>query len=278
MGVMRYQDLRASGLSRRHIEAALRSGGLRRVARGWYSDYPDPELEAALALHGQLGCMSALRRHGVWVPPDRRLHVVVRHARGHSTPTGVVQHVVPDAGVVPVAEVDEALRHAVRFHDAESALIVLESALNLGLVTHDAIGSIVRQAHRSTWQVLRHVSDRAESGSESRVRLHFELRGVPVRAQVAIAGVGRVDLLVGESWVVECDSRAHHTGEESYQSDRLRDLRLAGAGFRCLRLTWEQVFLDWRETCALLTQILASRRHRLPPRPGAEIWLPDLSR
>src|SRR5665647_786535 len=78
------------------------------------------------------------------------------------------------------------------------------------------------------------------------------LAGYKVRPQVVIPGVGRVDLLVGESLIIECDSHAHHTGETNYRGDRRRDLSATADDYRVVRLTWEQCFLTWPTTTSCL--------------------------
>lgn len=112
------------------------------------------------------------------------------------------------------------------------------------------------------------LSGKSQSGTESRVRLHLQQRHVPVRPQVHIVGVGRVDLLVGNSLAIELDSRAHHTGAENYAKDRSRDLELVRLGYRVIRLTYQQVFDDWAATQLTLSDVLSSRAHRRHPKPG----------
>lgn len=107
--------------------------------------------------------------------------------------------------------------------------------------------------------------DEAESGTETKVRLFFQLRSVPVRAQVQIPGVGRVDLLVGRRWIVECDSRAHHTGEEQYEKDRRRDISAVERGYFTTRLTHGMVFRRWEKTTQRLRAVIRSGQHLVEP-------------
>ncbi|MFT0846240.1 hypothetical protein VR010_00610 [Actinomycetaceae bacterium L2_0104] len=114
--------------------------------------------------------------------------------------------------------------------------------------------------HRSAQ--LSRINPKAESGTETMVRWFLESRGVQVRAQVPIADVGRVDMVVGESLVIECDSVAYHTDPKQYHNDRRRDLRLIEQGYLPLHLTWEDICLRWESTKARLEAIIAARRHR----------------
>lgn len=77
-----------------------------------------------------------------------------------------------------------------------------------------------------------------------------------------------MDLLVGRSWVIECDSREHHDDPLSYDEDHARDLYLASMGFTVTRLSWEQVFLRWADTEKSLLAILSKGDHLRDARPG----------
>ncbi|MDN5726892.1 MAG: DUF559 domain-containing protein [Propionibacteriales bacterium] len=163
----------------------------------------------------------------------------------------------------PVAPVGDAVRQVIACHDPELALIVLESALNLGLIGWAEAEHLTRRASRRKAAVLAHLSEQAQSGGETRVRLFLELHGVHVRAQVSIPGVGRVDLLVGDRLVIECDSRQHHTGGKHYARDRRRDLELITLGYKPVRLTYHQIFFEWEATQQYLLRLVRSGRRRV---------------
>lgn len=267
-----YAQLLENGWTRSAVRRALERGLLRRVSRGWYDagGCSADELTAAAA-GGRLGCLTGLRDLGVWVPPTAHPHLMTPRWSAPST-TGTAHRLAP--GAVWAAStmtygLVECLRQVLRHHDVETSLIVLESACNLRLISTSAIAeligecSAVRARQLATW-----FDPRSESGTETRVRLFLARRGYKVRSQASVLGVGRVDLLVGESLMIECDSHAHHTGETRYQADRTRDLNATAGGYRVVRLTWEQVFLTWETTQALLLAHLSTRRYRWPPRPG----------
>ena len=65
--------------------------------------------------------------------------------------------------------------------------------------------------------------------------------------------------------MIECDSRAHHTGEENYARDHGRNLVLVSDDNTVLRLTFEQVFYQWPRTQAFLTRMIQARLHRRRP-------------
>lgn len=127
---------------------------------------------------------------------------------------------------------------------ADDVVACLDSVMNLGLATTDELRWMLPPSWAKA-QTLLDRCDRAESGSESLVRLRLRRRNLRVRVQVRIEGVGRVDLLVGDRLVIEVDSRTHHTATAQYHSDRFRDQRLVELGYRVIRVTWEQVMFGW---------------------------------
>lgn len=105
----------------------------------------------------------------------------------------------------------------------------------------------------------------AESGSETRVRLFLQMRRIPVRIQVKISGMeGRVDLVVGDRLVIECDSHKHHSTPEDQLRDRKRDLALRALGYENIRLAYPQIWgLEWEETMQHILNEVRKRRHIL---------------
>lgn len=94
------------------------------------------------------------------------------------------------------------------------------------------------------------------------MRRYLERHGVGVRAQVQIVEVGRVDLLVGDRLIIECDSRAFHDSADAYETDRERDMRATAAGYAVVRLTWHRIWVDWQHTCEFLDRLVRSGLHR----------------
>ncbi|MDN5726715.1 MAG: endonuclease domain-containing protein [Propionibacteriales bacterium] len=254
-------------LSQQELDQAGRLGQLSRIRHGWYATpTATASVVAAVRAGGRLGCLSALAFHGLWVPPTSGLHVLFRR-RARLGPE-VEAHLVPRWTFTGAVEpLPEALAHVIGHHDAETALMVLESALNLRRIGIAEAEQLTRRAPTEKSRVLAHLNPLAGAGTETRLRLFHELRGVPVIAQYEVAGVGWCDLLVGESLILEADSKQHHTGVENYSRDRARDLQLHRLGYDRLRFTYEQVMFQWQATRAALSALLATRRHRRPPRP-----------
>ena len=86
-----------------------------------------------------------------------------------------------------------------------------------------------------------------------------------VKTQVPIPGLGRVDMLLGQSLLVETDGYEFHADRDSFREDRRRDRIAATHGYCVIRLTWEQVFNSWPLILPDISAIVSSRRHRRPP-------------
>ena len=67
----------------------------------------------------------------------------------------------------------------------------------------------------------------------------FDRAGIPYRVQVALPGA-RADFLIGDCLIVECDGREWH----SPSKDAQRDDRLAGLGYRTLRLSGSRIIRE----------------------------------
>lgn len=265
-GVWRWGDLKPA-LGESELRRRVALGALTRVGHGWYATASaNPDVVSAVRLGGHLGCLSGCRVHGLWVPPDPVLHVSFNRHLPAFLPGGACGHVDREIGHEPALRpLLACLEEVVRHHSTETALIVLDSALNSGLVTEADVVALVSACPLARHSVLRYVDRRADSGTETRVRYFYQRRRVPVEPQALVPGVGWVDLLVGRSLMIECDSREHHTGIENYQRDRARDLRLVADGRRVVRLTYEQVFHQWPTTQLYLSHLVRVRLHRRPP-------------
>jgi very-short-patch-repair endonuclease len=243
-----YADLRRDGWSRRGIETALATGRLVRVRKGTYlvGTCPDP-VRDALAQGGRLDCLSLLTLLGVFVLECPRLHLQMDHGTtrvAERARAGVVQHWRDTTAPArqAVADLVEALAQACRCQTPRAALATLDNAWHLGLVDEFAIAAVFQILPRR-FAALRPLLDRrSESGAETLVRLLLRALGCEIQVQVAIAGVGRVDLLVDGWLIIECDSKAHHEGWLKQRDDRRRDAAAAALGYTTLRVLAEDAF------------------------------------
>lgn len=266
------QELERAGCSRRAIEALCEEGTITRLGHGFYGTSLTPHpVRAALARNNRVTCVSALHLYGFWVPPVQGAHEARRRGGRRSRSSarsGAAVHLHhpvltswPDQH--PVLPMPIALEHAVHCLSEDHAAVVLESGLNRHLIDDAAaLRACSSLSERRRSRILP-LDGSAESGTETIVRRALERRGVRVRTQVSIPGIGRVDMIVGEKLIIECDSFSHHTDPEAYRRDRRRDRRARRRGYIVLRLTYEDVMANWEETLADLLLSIRRGDHRI---------------
>ncbi|WP_159619709.1 type IV toxin-antitoxin system AbiEi family antitoxin domain-containing protein [Ruania rhizosphaerae] len=266
VGIYSREQLRERGIDRRRLRHLLDHGRLLHIARGWYAR-PDADTAAVAALRSgtRLTCLAAARLHGLWLPERSGEHV---YARRGDVPAGWVPHgprldAWPEPN--PVASLPLCLDHAARCLSPESAAILFESALTRAKLTTTESSLALAALPLRISSAIGTVTPLSQSGSETRVARWLRGRGVRIRQQVSIRGIGTVDILVGGRWIIEVDSQAHHTSPKDYENDRRRDMRARLLGYEVTRLSYDQVWQWWAQTQDDLADILASRRHlRLP--------------
>lgn len=266
-GVVSTAELQASGTNLDSVAELVAAGRLQKISRGWYATaLAPPEMIRAVQLGGRLGCLSGCAVHGLWVPPDRSTHVILNPGRSIPRTEGVIFHRVSTPCHSAVASLEDCLAQVIRRHDPETALIVLESAIERSLMSVTDTKALIREAPVKYQRGLQQLRLGAGSGSETRVRLFFQRRNVRVRSQVFIPGVGSVDLVAGNSLIVESDSEAHHSRTRDYAEDRRRDLAARELGYETVRLSYHQIWTTWDQTQTVLAADLATGRHRRLPR------------
>ncbi|UFS59857.1 endonuclease domain-containing protein [Subtercola endophyticus] len=278
-GVADYAALATAGASRLHVRRALDSGAVFRVRNGWFAvPGAAEELVAAVRVGGTLSCVSALRRAGIWCLDDTLLHVCVdRHApyvaspRHRRTPLGAPSaHAVAlhrghrHRGDTPTPACETpavALAHLFACRPRAEVVASLDSALNKKLVTAHEVCQLVDALPQKYAPYLLAVDASAQSGTETFVRLQLRRLRIAFRTQVAIEGVGRVDFVVGQRFVVEADSTAWHAGYAAFAEDRRRDLELHTLGYIVLRLSYWQVIDHLDDVVAVIRGVVARGEH-----------------
>ena len=251
-----------------------------------------PGIVRMLQLGVRPTCLDGASLHGLWTPPHTGAHVFrprvlhtdasLEDARAHPVRrrAGKVIALEREAELVlhgpalrawpghdPVPDLDLVLTHAAHCLPVEKAAVLFESGLQRRLLTRRDAERILASLPQRIRRPLSRIRSDAESGTETTVRWWMESRRFPVQSQVLFPdGRRRMDLLVGRSWVIECDSREFHDDPLSYDEDRARDLYLASRGYHVTRLSWEQVFLRWEETRTMLLAILRRGDHLDLPR------------
>jgi len=264
-GIATRSQLATVGLSGFDLTAAVRRGEIWRVRRAHYATSGAlPDAVHAVRIGGRLAGTSAARSFGIWAGFDQRLHVALAVNAGRlrtNLPPSVAEEVTPDSSSresvlhwvrtapgqdcwrVPVTD---CVRQVVDWADAETAVACLDTARNKFGWNDAHIASMFRAA--SAEQRVRSLASRpgSDAGTESVVRQRLARIGISVRQQVAIAGVGRVDMIVkGTKVVVEVDGKSYHRAKESFENDRRRDADLAARGYVVVRLSFAQVFGNW---------------------------------
>lgn len=269
-------DLLRAGLRSRGITRLVREGTLVRARNGHYlgADAPEPLIQA-VRVGGRLGCLSLLALHEVFVRDASRLHVHMERGdsrlrepaarvplRARHAGREVVLHWQPL--VVPPArghvDIMDAVAHAVRCQPPRDAVATLDSVLHLRLLSGGEVREVLSALPARFRTLLPLVDAKAESGTETLVRLMLRSLGCDVRLQVRFDGVGRVDLVVDGWLVVECDSSRFHSDWAQRREDYRRDCALGALGLCVLRLTAEDILYRPEQVLACLRGLVASRR------------------
>ncbi|TDX80511.1 very-short-patch-repair endonuclease [Rathayibacter sp. PhB151] len=236
--------------------AAVRSGALRRIRRGWYASphASAEELRAAEAC-GSLSCSSLLAESGAFRPPDTRLHLAITSSsrpRPRELGSDVVTHWSRRARPPEYRSIrttrTEALTQVFLCQPLELAVAVADSCLRLRLIGADALAQALAALPRRFAVVAELVDARSESGTESATRVRLHLLGIRCDIQVEIDGVGRVDLVIDGWLLLEIDGRAWHDDPHAFQRDRDRDRAAAERGYTTLRFTYADVMHHWART------------------------------
>lgn len=261
-GVVSTAFLGAHGWTSHHIEHAITAGTLRRLRHGWLAR-PDADalVVTAVAAGGCVACADALRLHGAWVPASLGRGHVRRSRRGR-TPRRAGCRAL---GLEPpidhaVDDIEVAFRCVLRCGTREDIVVIADSLLHLRLATRDELEHWVAEGPARAIEAMRWI-DAAESGLETMVRVRLRRRRLRVRSQVWIEDM-RVDLVVRDFLVIECDGGEHHASWESQAADRARDRRLAALGYVVVRLTYRQIIDGWDAIERDLLETVARRGRR----------------
>lgn len=263
--------LRERGVTARQAGGAVHRGELIRLRNGWFAiPSADRDVMGAVRIGGQLTGASRLAKLGLWMMPADRLHVSVasdatrlRDARGACLHWRDLPWDPPRTS--PVDSVMSSIARLIECSSEEAAIVTIDSALNTQrgsrrvLEEHD-LAEILAVLPRRFRRIAGLVDPESQSGLETLARLRLRRRGLRVRTQVLIPGVGLVDLLIGDRLVIELDSRAHHLGT-NYEKDRRRDLELVRQGYTVVRVSYRRVMEDWASVEASILDAVRRGEH-----------------
>lgn len=279
-GLAATHELYAAGFDKRQLRSAVAGGDIQRVRQGWYST-PDmhPQLSQAARVGGRLGCVSGAALHGLWLPPNEGLHVIVDHKdcrlrtpknmrqRLADYPSGVTSHWHRDRmeGSRVLLDPIACLGDVIRCQPPEYAVAVADSALRRpspwkpALITPTQWGRLIDGMPSRTRQ-LSLADGICESGTESITKFRLTKYRLPLQAQVWIDRK-RVDFLIGRRLVVEIDGAEYHIAPERFEADRTRDAEFTAINYIVLRFSYNQVIYRWREVEAAILAAVARGDH-----------------
>lgn len=262
-GVVRVARLNEAGIGRRSIDAAVRSGGLVRVRRGWIATHDADQVLVAAARAGVVvTCISQASRLGLWVhDAGEKFHVGADpKSVGHKPKAACVHWFVPVVPRDPDAledPIENVLAAVASCEPYEQALATWESALNKGLVTLEELaGYAWKPAAR---RILAEATPFSDAGLETYLRPRLRWLRLPIRIQTWIAG-HRVDALIGDRLVVQVDG-AHHVGAQRSEDIR-HDAELRLMGYHVIRVSYQQMMFEWPAVQDLIMRAVAQGLHR----------------
>lgn len=248
-GLARGTHLQTLGFSRRSLSRAVQRGEITRIRDGVFAAGPiDEHVRAATAHGGALTCASLLQMLGIWVLTPTLVPHVWLGANGHvhrHDGCSCLSHFYRGRPPLGRAPLETALVHFLRCAGDEAFFAAYESALRLRLLTGSARARIRAMIPASARWLANLARPDADSGLESLLRLRLHLLGIRLDCQVVIAGVGKVDFVIGGRLILEADGKENHDGDSKRHRDRMRDAAASALGYETLRFDYAQIVHDW---------------------------------
>jgi len=156
----------------------------------------------------------------------------------------------------------DGLADLITCQKAEFVVAVADSILRAQPELQGQWMALIDTAPRALAPVLSRADGVCESGTESLWSTRMAPFRLPIRRQMHVPGVGRVDFVIGDRLIVEVDGAAYHTDPQAFERDRRRDALLSAHGFRVLRFSYRQVVERWHEVeVAVLAAVLRGDHH-----------------
>jgi len=269
-GAATRQQLVAAGCSGYDITRAVRAGQIIRCRQARYILPTTPrEVAAAVRVGGMLAGPSAARSYGLWAGTGRRLHISVganaSRLRTNVPPSFGYEPLTPDRSSYEIVlhwlqggappelgpecwrvTLPVCLRQVVAWCDRTDAIACLETALTSQGWSSRQLASVFQSEPIASRLVVSAARAGSDSGPESLVCQRLRRRGVVLRQQVRIPGVGRVDIgVAGTRVIIEVDGRTYHEDSVAFEEDRRRDAELVARGYIVVRLSYRRVMDDW---------------------------------
>jgi len=262
-GLLHKRDLVAHGATDRHLTAAVRSRGVSRPRRGWYStwDRADPRY-VAVSIGGRLTGAAALHTLGAWAWTRPPITVSVpetasrlRRRRGIRVVWDPLD--LSERGSAWSVDPRDALARAVvEARSLEDAVILVDWARQAGVVLDDDdAAEVLSRKHADAAGLVAWSEGGAESILESAAGTRLRCAGHHVRRQVPVGRSRKIiDMVVDGIIGFETDGRQHH--EKRFHEDRLKDAAIAREGRIPFRAGTLMVRDTWEETAAAIDALI----------------------
>ena len=269
------EQMLAYGMTRGQIDARVRRKRLEPAGRGVYR-VPgsvtswEQRLMAAVLGAGIGAAASRLSAAALWrLPgfPPGPIHVT--QGRGPSSRTAVRSlhdsrflppHHLRVVGCIPTTSPERTLFDICGCVHPTRAERALDNALAMDLTTVQRLVLMLAETGARGRTGTAHLRQLLAMRAEAYVPPASELEAL-VKAVIAAAGleqptrqvsvggtaapIGRVDFTYAPANVlIEADSRRHHSSWSDQQADHRRDLLLAAAGWRVVRVNWHQLIKE----------------------------------
>ena len=260
-GVARTGQLLRAGFSRSDV-ASLLTRGASRPRRGVYMlNAHKPEFAAAIRYNALVSCASAAKHFGLWLrtTPGQH-HVACDHGHG----SGFIRHRTArfePHPTLPVAALEDVVLHAMCCLEPPASTAMATSAIRLHGVPLALLKEQLRgDRSRPVLRALHELDLRAESIVEVDAQHLLRTHGIAFEAQVAIPGIGRVDLLLEEFLIVEVDGFAFHSNRRALRNDLARNNASTINGYSVLRYPPEVIWFEPERVIAEIQAVLTLRR------------------
>jgi len=293
-GVAHSSTLRRAGITSDSVERAAKRGDIVRVRRGIYaSPRAHGDVIRAARVGGRLAGASAGRIHGLWVPPDQALVVEVGAAASHlRDPDDAAKRLdlTRDdvkilwarerrtlAQALGVASLAECIGQVAISETSPLATAIIDSAIRRTPISRFDLAEIQARVPMTVGRCFELASSIPESGTESVLYAAMVKEGLAPRLQVPVplTDLDRLDFLVGDRLVIECDSEEFHGRPGQRLRDLQRDAQLAALGLIVLRFDYRQVFYDLESVMAAIRTYIQLGLHLTSSRFAAADGVPQ---
>ena len=158
-----------------------------------------------------------------------------------------------------VAPIEVAIADALTCLPPHLLIAVLDSLLHRRLISRNRLEAVLARGPVRCRHLRRHLEPRSESGIESIVRYLLVIAGVHLDVQVRTLGADRVDIMVGDWLVVECDGREFHAQEKAFTADRARVVRLMREGRIVLQFAYATIMYDHAFVVSSVQAVIAQQ-------------------